>query len=474
MTARLVWFQFVDREGVTMTRVDYVLETNAVAFFLDAAYSKVKAQCCWIPELIPADLRAFTNEDVRTRQQPLDMEEDLACYGIGTASSVVVEVPKIWIQLVATYSATAFEGTRAAWLPLREECTVEQLKHAVKREYQDSYMKGILVSELGIYKDSTKMPPLAEKQNWDQVVNKRTVQFWCKQSGTGTEAVLAAIDKVMAFNLQASGSCGVFYLPCTGPGESEVHNAFSSRTAAFIGCVDEDVKKKLEQGSVFDFYMEPNLQLYRFIVAALSGEGRFHGQASRIDFSRVKDTLNLIDGHFGCLEDSESFDLYLGWSGLLKGSEKWGYIGRFQRMENDILLYMTLMGDHKLEQSTLRPLHAPVHMVLKDTFFRDGSIINSVTKSNNGPNLETLLAGAVVLASHRGQFGGAKFPEFLGSESQQKRKRSDDNESLSDFLVRTNLQFSDFYRISKNGVLMEFKELMEAKSPSAVASPVKR
>ncbi|ETP30941.1 hypothetical protein F442_20148 [Phytophthora nicotianae P10297] len=210
---------------------------------------------------------------------------------------------------------------------------------------------------------------------------------------------------------------------------------------------------------------------------------------------RVRDTVNLIDGHFGCLEDSESFDLYLGWSGLLKGSEKWGYISRFQRMENDILLYMTLMGDHKLEQSTLRPLHAPVHMVLKDTFFRDGSIINSVTKSNNGPNLETLLAGAVVLASHRGQFGGAKFPEFLGRllyelgvvgeidrvvnipsnhDKDNKRKRSDDNESLSDFLVRTNLQFSDFYRISKNGVLMKFKELMEAKSPSAVASPVKR
>ncbi|ETL79948.1 hypothetical protein L917_19508 [Phytophthora nicotianae] len=176
MTARLVWFQFVDREGVTMTRVDYVLETNVVAFFLDVAYSKVKAQCCWIPELIPADLRAFANEDACTRQQPLDMEEGLGCYG--TASSVVVEVPKIWIQFVTTDSATAFEGTRAAWLPLREECTVEQLKHAVKREYQDSYMKGILVSELGIYKDSTKMPPLAEKQNWDQVVNKRTVQFW--------------------------------------------------------------------------------------------------------------------------------------------------------------------------------------------------------------------------------------------------------------------------------------------------------
>ncbi|ETO61684.1 hypothetical protein F444_20337 [Phytophthora nicotianae P1976] len=116
-------------------------------------------------------------------------------------------------------------------------------------------------------------------------------------------------------------------------------------------------------------------------------------QASMLTGSsfHVRDTVNLIDGHFGCLEDSESFDLYLDWSGLLKGSEKWGYIGRFPRMENDILLYMTLMGDHKLEQSTLRPLHAPVHMVLKRTFFRDGSIINSVTKSNNGPNLETLL-----------------------------------------------------------------------------------
>ncbi|ETM33188.1 hypothetical protein L914_19544 [Phytophthora nicotianae] len=181
-------------------------------------------------------------------------------------------------------------------------------------------------------------------------------------------------------------------------------------------------------------------------------------QASMLTGSsfHVRDTVNLIDGHFGCLEDSESFVLYLGWSGLLKGSEKWGYIGRFPRMENDILLYMTLMGDHKLEQSTLRPLHAPVHMVLKH------------------PVLNTLKAFKAVLTSIHEDVLIPIVVVRTGSESQQKRKRSDDNESLSDFLVRTNLQFSDFYRISKNGVLMEFKELMEAKSPSAVASPVKR
>ncbi|ETL81487.1 diphthamide biosynthesis protein 2 [Phytophthora nicotianae] len=314
----------------------------------------------------------------------------------------------------------------------------------------------------------------------------------------------------MAFNLQTSGSCDVFYLPCAKVGDDAqlVYKAFSKRTVAFLGCINE-AAEKLNEGSVAEFYGAKELRLYAFIVAALRGDESFRGLATSLEveqgfrekkikpfvffldefarlgssyagderkivekrlrlvrnvfrsfgipvilsatnriarklvcfekvldrrrrcskkllgdgdgrvskamlltqlewilqhsrplfailarqymtkngnfgttpadrirylsdmtaklarvirslkergrpnefFYRVADTCtNLIDSHFGCLEESEPFDLNLGSCGLLKDEENWKCSGKFPQLESDMLLHLILMGDHEMEE----------------------------------------------------------------------------------------------------------------------------
>ncbi|ETL28263.1 hypothetical protein L916_18362 [Phytophthora nicotianae] len=65
-------------------------------------------------------------------------------------------------------------------------------------------------------------------------------------------------------------------------------------------------------------------------------------------FYRVADTCtNLIDSHFGCLEESEPFDLNLGSCGLLKDEENWKCSRKFPQLESDMLLHLILTGTMK-------------------------------------------------------------------------------------------------------------------------------
>ncbi|ETI34470.1 hypothetical protein F443_19038 [Phytophthora nicotianae P1569] len=240
----------------------------------------------------------------------------------------------------------------------------------------------------------------------------------------------------MAFNLQTSGSCDVFYLPCAKVGDDAqlVYKAFSKRTVAFLGCINE-AAEKLNEGSVAEFYGAKELRLSRSTSEMLEktpwcvvipllpstivlddehsgdGDGRVskamlltqlewilqHSRplfailarqymtkngnfgttpADRIRylsdmtaklarvirslkergrpnefFYRVADTCtNLIDSHFGCLEESEPFDLNLGSCSLLKDEENWKCSGKFPQLESDMLLHLILMGDHEMEE----------------------------------------------------------------------------------------------------------------------------
>lgn len=59
----------------------------------------------------------------------------------------------------------------------------------------------------------------------------------------------------MAFNLQATGRCEVFYIVCAKPGDNidqPVYAAFGSRSLAFRTCMERDTAH-LESGSVMDF-----------------------------------------------------------------------------------------------------------------------------------------------------------------------------------------------------------------------------
>ncbi|ETN17326.1 hypothetical protein PPTG_05153 [Phytophthora nicotianae INRA-310] len=92
----------------------------------------------------------------------------------------------------------------------------------------------------------------------------------------------------MAFNLQTSGSCDVFYLPCAKAGDDAqlVYKAFSKRTVAFLGCINE-AAEKLNEGSVAEFYGAKELRLYAFIVAALRGDESFRGPATRLEVEQA-------------------------------------------------------------------------------------------------------------------------------------------------------------------------------------------
>ncbi|KUF85650.1 Cleavage and polyadenylation specificity factor subunit 4 [Phytophthora nicotianae] len=66
------------------------------------------------------------------------------------------------------------------------------------------------------------------------------------------------------------------------------------------------------------------------------------------------------------------------------------------------------------EGELLRPVNVPLHVVLQDKFFRDADCSNISTRKNGASTLESLVTGAVVLASHREKFYGVKSPEFVG------------------------------------------------------------
>ncbi|KAG1693809.1 hypothetical protein DVH05_028670 [Phytophthora capsici] len=88
----------------------------------------------------------------------------------------------------------------------------------------------------------------------------------------------------MAFNLEAQGDFGMFYLPCT-PSEDlrdEVYQTFKSRQKAFNECITSDIALMKGNGSVSDFRRIADtrrLKVYAFIIAALNGSRTFMGDA---------------------------------------------------------------------------------------------------------------------------------------------------------------------------------------------------
>ncbi|KAG7381492.1 hypothetical protein PHYBOEH_010923 [Phytophthora boehmeriae] len=166
-----------------------------------------------------------------------------------------------------------------------------------------------------------------------------------------------------------------------------------------------------------------------------SAEGEFElGQFCMLLCSSYKSTddVNLIDGHYGCLEERTPFTLVLdirdeldpnatGLSKLVPGGrEPWSFCCRFPLPEEDLLLHLTLMSDHcfpadggNAANTTVRPLRLPVYNEWRQ-FNVPYHCYNTNQKTNDGMALEALVAAAVVLASHRGGYYGVKFPDFLG------------------------------------------------------------
>ncbi|KAG1693813.1 hypothetical protein DVH05_028671 [Phytophthora capsici] len=149
--------------------------------------------------------------------------------------------------------------------------------------------------------------------------------------------------------------------------------------------------------------------------------------------------VDLIDGHYGRMEEQENFELELGILGLMKNERKWRCRCVFPRLDADILLFLTMMGDYEgdedapqdsaylrqlgLSNHKRSPLDLPFREKLRDvsrlsrgfTWRRNGRTSRTtIQDTNDGMGLGALAAGAVVLASHQGGFHGVKFETFFG------------------------------------------------------------
>ncbi|KAE8970791.1 hypothetical protein PF002_g27989 [Phytophthora fragariae] len=152
------------------------------------------------------------------------------------------------------------------------------------------------------------------------------------------------------------------------------------------------------------------------------------------DLGATDTSVNLVDGHFGCLDESKPFDLEVGFGSCLykdklqqveidvggatclyKDKVKWKCRYRFPSVENDMLLYLTLLVDHKMEDAIFRPWMSRLHWMMESEDFKCADLRSSaVQDATVNTTIENLLVGAVVIASHRDKFCGVTFPAFLG------------------------------------------------------------
>ena len=152
----------------------------------------------------------------------------------------------------------------------------------------------------------------------------------------------------------------------------------------------------------------------------LNGQVALFLSASFIDTSTEINDENslLIHRHFANLSEVNPFALYLEGGDLKTDDLKiWRPTVMFS-LRDDILLFLSLMGGYQNyaieEKATRIPFVTALDKLLKK--FNAGKILlsNSRQSSKDGLKLESLLSGAIVLASHANGFEGISIPRLLG------------------------------------------------------------
>ncbi|KAG2839859.1 hypothetical protein PC129_g2443 [Phytophthora cactorum] len=105
-------------------------------------------------EIAAGDLKVYKDwEAYGPRQKPLRADARIGEYAKNVASALIVEVPKIWFQLVNADTGDALTG--AASVPLTDENSVEDLQNAVGKEYSANHLVGTVASDLKVYVSSS-------------------------------------------------------------------------------------------------------------------------------------------------------------------------------------------------------------------------------------------------------------------------------------------------------------------------------
>ncbi|KAG3156012.1 hypothetical protein PC128_g21972 [Phytophthora cactorum] len=147
------WFQVADgATGGTFSRAVSVsvTEYSTVERLRDAA--KEKYFNSYLTGIDAANLKVYASSAVREsseRGQNLAPSDKLGDSGSSADNPLIIQVPKVWLQLVS--SSTHAASTGVVSVPLTEDSTVERLRNAVKEKYCNSHLAGIATSGLMVY-----------------------------------------------------------------------------------------------------------------------------------------------------------------------------------------------------------------------------------------------------------------------------------------------------------------------------------
>ncbi|EGZ09867.1 hypothetical protein PHYSODRAFT_305242 [Phytophthora sojae] len=467
-----------------------------------------------------AVLKVFVNSEAAG---PLNADDALSAYGLNREDPLVVEVPKVWFHLTDAGTQPPFARTSAASVPLTANHTIEK-RSRVTSSFEDRTPWCVVVPSLPAF-----------------VLNEDGVAITSDSVGTRRTGTIPA---------------GLFWIvKHSRPLFAREVWEYMSRHRDY-GETPEDWLHYL---SDMTKYLAPHIRSLKARIRSVESElgqvSMFLGSTCSVDNSYA----NLVDGHFACLSESKPFELDLGSGDILfQGDNQWTARCQLPPPERDILLHLTLMGDHdkifddsgedEEGDGMLRPLKCSLYHSLQDNFFRGTDLrgrllyeLGVVDKidaevdipSNHAKNTSTIpfLSApntewpSSFLDAWRGS--GAQFANlcrvadseridfrFVSSECGlsgecKDRKGSLDVRTLisvldrvpssssihlvvvrklhdtyfgnlgdpavpSNALVSANLQYADFFRISKeDGELVEFVELMAAKSTTIISDKEK-
>lgn len=132
---------------------------------------------------------------------------------------------------------------------------------------------------------------------------------------------------------------------------------------------------------------------------------------------------NIIDGHFGCLQEQKPFNLHIvkrdskSIKLTIDGVEtEWKFHAVFPNLKEDLLLFCILSGGkyfHPLEypENSILTFHTALELAERGQGKLHFSNTNQV--ANDGMRMEVLVSGSVIVASHSNGFQGIKLKPFI-------------------------------------------------------------
>ncbi|KAE9054569.1 hypothetical protein PF010_g32479, partial [Phytophthora fragariae] len=111
----ITFYLLVDRAARPQGEVSYLQmpDTAIIGAFRQEVFTRLQSSLP--PGLRESDLKVFKN---KTAEKCLSLSTKLAGYGEDEEDPLVVQVPKIWFQLMDAHTHEPFEGTAPASVPL--------------------------------------------------------------------------------------------------------------------------------------------------------------------------------------------------------------------------------------------------------------------------------------------------------------------------------------------------------------------